>query len=75
MNDASSTDIKKENSFNLSLNNINFPLQVEVYPYREGSKVVYTAPLSYTISSTGEVTLAKDDIDSIAILVNKIIND
>jgi hypothetical protein len=69
------TEVKKENSFNLKVNGVYIPLHVEVYPYRNGSKVQYEAYIPYTISSNGNVTLSKNDIEKLKTEISKIIND
>jgi hypothetical protein len=65
------SEVKKQNSFNLKSN----PLHVEVYPYRDGSKVTYSTTLKYTIDSNGNSTLTKKDIDALHNKIAKIIND
>ncbi len=69
------TEVKKENTFNLEINNKYIPLHVEVYPYRDGSKVQYEAYLPYTISSDGKVSLSKKDIEQIKTKISKVVND
>lgn len=69
------TEVKKENTFNLEINNKYIPLRVEVYPYRDGSKVQYEAYLPYTISSDGKVSLSKKDIEQLKTKISKVIND
>jgi len=67
--------VKKENTFNLELNNKNIPLHIEVYPYRDGSKVQYETYLPYTISSDGKVSLSKKDIEQLKTKISQVIND
>jgi len=69
------TEVKKENTFNLKVNGVSIPLHVEVYPYRNGSKVKYKAYIPYTISSNGNVSLNSNDIEKLKIEITKIIND
>lgn len=69
------SEIKKQNSFNLKVANTSYPLHVEVYPYREGSKVTYTTTLSYNIDSQGNATLKSSDIQELHKKIEKIVND
>ena len=69
------TEVKKENTFNLEINNKYIPLHVEVYPYRDGSKVQYEAYLPYTISSDGKVSLSKKDIEQLKTKISQVINN
>ena len=65
---------KKQNTFNLKFNGKNLPLYVEVFPYREGSKVKYSTTLPYKITQNGS-SLTKQDIKDIQTKISKIIND
>lgn len=69
------TEVKKENSFNLKVNGKYIPLHVEVYPYRNGSKVQYEAYIPYTISSNGSASLSKIDIEKLKSEIANIVND
>ena len=69
------TEVKKENTFNLKINNKYIPLHVEVYPYRDGSKIQYEAYLPYSINSDGTVSLSKKEIETIKNKIAKVIND
>lgn len=69
------TESKKQNSFDLKINNKSYPLDVEVYPYRDGSKVIYSTTLKYTVDSNGNSTLTKKDIDALHNKIAKIINN
>ena len=69
------SESKKQNSFILKLNERLYPLHVEVYPYRDGSKVVYSAKLKYTIDSKGNTTLTKEDIKQLHKKIEDIINN
>ena len=74
-NNVSVNDIKKENTFALKLNNIIFPINITVYPYRGGSKVSYTAYVPYTINTKTGASITMKSIDSINTLIEKIINN
>ncbi|MBN1840077.1 MAG: hypothetical protein JW802_08560 [Campylobacterales bacterium] len=69
------TESKKQNSFNLIVANKSYPLHIEVYPYRDGSKVNYSATLFYQIDSAGNSTLTSKDIKELHKKIEKIIND
>jgi len=57
------------------LNKHDNKIDFEVYPYKNGSKVLYNARLRYTIDSKGNSTLTKKDIDELHKKISKIIND
>jgi hypothetical protein len=69
------TDVKKENTFALNFKGQTFPLVVEVFPYRDGSKVIYSSSIQYTIDSKGNCSASKADIDELNKKIEKIIND
>ena len=73
-NNEKITESKKQNTFNLNVNGKNLPLYVEVFPYREGSKVKYSTTLSYRITQNGS-NLTKQDIDNIKVKIAQIVND
>jgi len=58
-------EFKKENTYKLSMNNRDFPVNVEIYPYRNGSKVIYTAQIDYELSSNGSSTLSLNDLETL----------
>jgi len=65
---------KKQKVFKLKFNDKSIPLLVEIFPYREGSKVKYSATLPYKITQNGS-SLTKQDIKDIETKISKIIND
>jgi len=69
------SESKKQNSFILKVNGKSYPLHVEVYPYRDGSKVVYSTTLKYTINSKGNSTLNAKDIKELQKKIEDIINN
>jgi hypothetical protein len=69
------SDVKKNNTFSLNFKGKNFPLYVEVFPYRDGSKVVYSSTIGYTIDSKGISSANKDDIQNLQKSIEKIAND
>jgi len=73
-NNEKITESIKQNTFNLNVNGKNLPLYVEVFPYREGSKVKYSTTLPYKITQNGS-DLTKQDIDNIKSQIAKIVND
>jgi hypothetical protein len=58
-------EFKKENTFKLVNGKATYPLHVEIYPYRNGSKVVYSAQVDYQLSSKGYSTVTPEDIKSL----------
>lgn len=69
------TEVKKENMFSLTFKGQTFPLYVEVFPYRDGSKVIYSSKIIYTIDSKGNCSASKADIEALNKQIEKIIND
>lgn len=69
------SEVKKENTFALNFKGQTFPLFVEVFPYRDGSKVIYSSSIQYTIDSKGNCSASKSDIDALNKQIEKIIND
>jgi hypothetical protein len=68
-------NFKKENTFSLKYKDNIYPLHVEVYPYRDGSKVKYTTRLSYIIDSERNISLSKKDLSIIEEKIKQIVND
>lgn len=73
-NNEKITESKKQNTFNINVNGKNLPLYIEVFPYREGSKVKYLTTLTYKITQHGS-DLTKQDIENIRTEIAKIVND
>ncbi len=70
------TDISKEKYFSYKLpNNEIIPLHIKVYPYKNGSKVVYDMEVKYSLALNGNVDLTTNDLDSIKTNILKIAND
>jgi hypothetical protein len=71
------------NIFNIEVDNKNFPLKVEVYPYRDGSKVTYSSEFNYVIDSTGKCTVegsldcsvVANNVKALHAQIAKVIND
>ena len=72
---VTTNDIKKENTFALPVGKNKYPLKIEVYPYRNGSKVIYSVAIQYTISSNNTCSLSKEDVEKAKKFIEKIIND
>ena len=72
-NNINSTKIK--NKFALPFLKKTLPLYVDVYPYRDGSKVVYTVSIPNDITSDGKIHLTKDDIKNIKHKIESIVKD
>ena len=69
------SSIEKENTFNLKIKDKIYPVNIKVYPYRNGSKVIYKAYISYKIYSDGTSTLTKQDIENAKKEIERVIND
>ena len=67
--------IEKENTFNLKIKDKIYPVNIKVYPYRNGSKVIYKAYISYKIYSDGTSTLTKQDIENAKKEIERVVND
>jgi len=67
--------IEKENTFNLKIKDKIYPINIKVYPYRNGSKVIYKAYISYKIYSDGTSTLTKQDIENAKKEIERVVND
>ena len=73
---VSSTDIKKENTFILPVGKkYYYPIEIKVYPYRNGSKVIYKSVIPYTIGSDNTCSLTKEDIEKAKKFILKIVNN
>jgi len=75
-NKPTNTDITKEKYFSYKMQDgQSLPLNVKVYPYQNGSKVVYTMEIPYYLDMQGGVSLSKKDIEAIKKQIEKIAND
>jgi len=69
-------DISKEKYFSYKLPNDEIiPLHIKVYPYKNGSKIVYDTEVRYSLALNGNVNLATQDLDAIKVNMLKIAND
>ena len=68
-------DLKKENTFSLKLGKETIPVNVAVYPYKNGSKVVYKAFVNYKIYTDTGATISIEKVDTIQDELTKIVND
>jgi hypothetical protein len=50
-------------------------VEVTVYPYKNGSKVIYKAYFNYTLTSDGKSTLTKSDIEKAKQKIEQVIDD
>ena len=69
------TDIEKFKVFWLKVGEQRTQLAVSVYPYRNGSKVMYRFDYPYAISGDGKHTYSADEIKALHKQINKIAND
>jgi len=69
------TPTEKKDYFNLKIKDKIYPLEVRIYPYKNGSKVIYKASISYKIYSDGTYTLTKEDVENAKKEIEKVIND
>ena len=51
------------------------PLHIKVYPYQDGSKIVYDIVVPYWVDMKGGMSISKQDIDTIRADIIKIAND
>ena len=68
-------EIKKENTYAFTYGKKTYPLHIEVYPYREGTKIVYSLYLEYEMRSDGTSSLTKEDVASMKAKIASIAND
>lgn len=73
--EVKSSDIVKNNTFSYKYNKLEYPLHVDIFPYRTGSKVVYSLLLDYTIDSKGNSSLTTKDVTTMKNEIAKIVND
>lgn len=73
--EVKNSDIVKINTFSYKYNKLEYPLHVDIFPYRTGSKVVYSLLLDYTIDSKGKSSLTSKDISTMKNEIAKIVND
>lgn len=73
--DVKSTSLKKENTFSFEYKTKKYPLHIEVFPYRKGSKVVYSLGLDYTVNSNNEYSLSAEDVIAMKSNIENIVND
>ncbi|MDR2151987.1 MAG: hypothetical protein LBO72_04115 [Helicobacteraceae bacterium] len=69
------TEVRKANTFAFEVNGKKYPLKVEVYPYRNGSKVNYSTTFEYVIDSTGKTSVTPAQVKQLHDQVAKIVND
>lgn len=72
---ASGFDIEKDNVFVLPNDGKDYYLKVSVFPYRDGSKVLYEMNIPYTLKSTGICSLSKENIENIKSKIEEIARD
>lgn len=67
--------LNKENTFSLKFANKIVPVKVSVYPYKNGSKVVYKVFVNYIIDTKNGPNIKMKDINAIHDIISKIVND
>ncbi len=69
-------DIAKEKYFAFKLKDgTTAPLHIKVYPYQNGSKVVYDLPIEYSVDMNGGMNMTASDIENIKTQIAKIANN
>lgn len=69
-------DIAKEKYFAFKLKDVaTVPLHIKVYPYQNGSKVVYDLPIEYSADMNGGMNMTSSDIENIKTQIGKIANN
>jgi hypothetical protein len=69
------SSVEKKNYFALGIKKTIYPINIKVYPYRNGSKVVYNAYINYKVYSNGTSTLTKQDIENARKEIKNVINN
>ncbi|MGE3300425.1 MAG: hypothetical protein AB7I39_08290, partial [Arcobacter sp.] len=63
------------NPYVIEYKNELFPITYKIYPYQNGTKVVYTLYVSYKLNSDGTATLTDKDIDLLKQKIENLVND
>ena len=66
---------KTENTFALEIDGERYPVHVEVFPYRDGSKVSYQAKMKYEVTSDGSSSLRSDSENIVRNKIKNVISD
>ncbi|GHV10380.1 hypothetical protein AGMMS50229_21440 [Campylobacterota bacterium] len=69
------TEVEKANTFSLTVGDKKYPLKVNVYPYRDGSKVEYSTKLTHTLFASGKSVPSAAEIDKLHAQIAQIVND
>lgn len=69
------SSLMRENPYVISYNKELFPIKYKIVPYRNGTKVIYTADLLYKLNSNGTATITDKDIVKIKKVVEDIVNN
>lgn len=67
--------VVKKGRYHLTKNNHSAFVNITVYPYRNGSKVVYEVSIPYKISSNGNISLNKSTVKEFHHMIKKVIKD
>jgi len=75
--DAKKYDIKKDHVFALKSKNGAIPLKITVYPYRDGSKVVYEFEYRYSMTVSGKTgssisSYSQSELDALIAEVSRV---
>lgn len=75
-NKPSNLDIAKEKYFSFNLKNgKTVPLHIKIYPYQNGSKIVYDLEVPYILDMNGGINMTLADIHAIKDEITKIANN
>lgn len=66
---------KRLRTFSLEIDKAIYPLFVEVVPYRNGSKVIYSTNIKYSLDSENQPSITKETINKIHEKIQTVVNN
>ncbi len=73
--EAKKYDIKKDRIFALKHKDKSIPVKITVYPYRDGSKVIYEFEYSYSISGKSGSSYSQSELDALIAEISRVATD
>lgn len=65
-------EIEKDSDFELPYRGATYPVQIQVYPYHNGSRLRYQALVKYTAHADGRLSISPMDIQAVRASIEKI---
>jgi len=66
---------EEQDQYMIKLDNQRVPVEMQVFSYRDGSKVSYKMTYSYTVNSDGTTTYQQADVDQVVERIRQVAND